>query len=123
MTVDINDYMFKMIDEFVMNELYEELIHMPLWTAVAFEKDGEFHFNEERSRLLHYLVVNVLEKHPEYERSSKTIYYCSYLQKDFIPLLRQAWVISAKISARAISAPKDESDESYDINTTIVRGR
>ncbi len=90
------------IDEFVNNELYQELINMPHWTAVAFEKDGEFHFNEDRSRLLHNLIVNILDKHPEYEPSSRVMFFGSIRLKDFIPLLRQAW----GISAREISAPK-----------------
>ena len=82
------------LDEWVMNELYQDLIKTPLWTASAFEKDGEFHFDEIRQRLLHYLIVKLVDKYDCPNEEVKTKYKYTYKVTDYLPLLRQAWGIS-----------------------------
>ena len=81
------------IEEWVQNELYLELLKMPLWTASAFEKDGQFYIDEIRTRLLTKLVSKWIMK---YERSNDVMrrYIYDFKTEAYIPLLRQAWGIS-----------------------------
>ena len=37
-------------------EVYSELIAMPLWVCCAFDRDGEFVFEESQQRLAAYLI-------------------------------------------------------------------
>ena len=79
-----------------MNELYQELIKMPLWTASAFEKDGKFYFDEIRVRLLTNLILAWWKKYPETAENAKEVarYIYEFKTENYIPLLKQAWGIS-----------------------------
>jgi len=87
------------IEEWIMNELYQELLKMPLWTASAFEKDGAFYVDEIRLRLLTKLISSYWKKYP-HENTENTKEVASYIYEkkteNYIPLLRQAWDISYK---------------------------
>jgi hypothetical protein len=78
------------MEEWIMNELYQELIHMPLWTSAAFEKNGEFFFDTMRENLLAYLILQWAKKCP----LSEDNYMYKYKISTYMPLIRQAWGIS-----------------------------
>ena len=92
----------------VVNELYEELLKMPLWVSCAFGKKNEvggteFVFEEVQERLATYLILKHMERCPSY-------YYNTHHRHDwkmhmFVPLFKQAWVnISYKASLQAGTA-------------------
>jgi len=84
------------IEEWIMNELYQELLKMPLWTASAFEKNGAFYFDEIRLRLLTNLISSLWKKYPETADNTKEVarYIYEFKTEKYIPLLRQVWGIS-----------------------------
>ena len=83
------------MEEWIMNELYQELIKMPLWTSAAFDKDGEFFFDTIRENLVMYLIHKWIKKCPS-DRYDST-YYVKYKLADYVPLVRQAWGISGTL--------------------------
>ena len=91
-----SDMDYSNIEEWIMNELYQELLKMPLWTASAFEKDGAFYFDEIRLRLLTNLISSWLKKYPETADNAKerAIYIYKFKIENYMPLLRQVWGIS-----------------------------
>jgi hypothetical protein len=80
------------MDNWVKTELYQDLIHMPLWTASAFEKDGAFYFDELRYRLTFHLIQKLADKCPPYIKDKNYIH--QFVMESFKPLIRQAWGIS-----------------------------
>ena len=85
------------IEEWIMNELYAELLKMPLWTVSAFEKDGKFYFDEIRLRLLTQFISSYCKKYPhENTENTKEVsnYIYEFKTEKYIPLLRQVWGIS-----------------------------
>jgi hypothetical protein len=81
------------IEEWVKNELYQELLKMPLWTASAFEKDGQFYCDEIRTRLLTKLIASWVTKYP-YFNDDVGRYIYDFKTEAYMPLVRQVWGIS-----------------------------
>lgn len=82
------------MSEWVQNELYQELIQMPLWVMSAFIKDGEFHINTLNKKLIVYLVVNKMNRCPA--RFYNNDYRHSWQIEEYIPLFHQACITSDK---------------------------
>ncbi len=79
----------------VANELYQELLQMPLWVQCAFGKKNEaggseFVFEEIQYRLATYLILKTMDRCPSYNYN--TDYRHDWRMHMFIPLFRQAWV-------------------------------
>ena len=79
----------------VANELYQELIKMPLWLQCAFGKKNEaggaeFVFAEAQDRLATYLILKTMERCPSYNYNED--YRHDWKMHMFVPLIRKAWV-------------------------------
>jgi len=88
------------LDEWVQNELYQELLEMPLWVASAFStKENDkvvFILDEVRIRLVHYLICKWVDKAP-FDKINKINYKSHYDIEKYKPLLRQALVKTIQI--------------------------
>lgn len=78
----------------VANELYEELLKMPLWVACAFGRNGEFVFEKQQHRLAMYLILNHMKRCPPY--AYNTDYRHDWKMSKFVPLFKQAWQLGEK---------------------------
>ena len=86
------------LKEWVQNDLYEELIHMPLWTLSAFGhlKDGDIiKGSDVVCKLIKYLIQKHIEKSP-YAGNLKQFTY-TWSVSEFIPLIKTAVVQSKKV--------------------------
>jgi hypothetical protein len=86
------------MEEFVKNELYRELIQMPLWVTAAFSNQGrsEFYLDEIRIQLIVHLVVKVMDRCPSnyYDKD----YRINWKTKDFIQVVKSAYQACLKVS-------------------------
>ena len=86
------------MDEFVKNELYRELMQMPLWVTAAFSNQGrsEFYLDEIRIQLIVHLVVKVMDRCPSnyYDKD----YRINWKTKDFIQVVKGAYEACVKAS-------------------------
>tara|TARA_R110000868_G_scaffold263774_2_gene522409 strand:- start:594 stop:890 length:297 start_codon:yes stop_codon:yes gene_type:complete len=73
----------------VANELYEELLKMPLWVTCAFERNGEFVFEEVQQRLATYLILKQMDRCPPY--SYNRDFRHNWKMSEFVSLFKQAW--------------------------------
>ena len=82
------------LDEWVQNELYQDLLQMPLWVAAAFStKENDkvvFNLDEPRIRLVHHLICKWVDEAP-FDKIDKINYKLNYDIENYKPLLRQAW--------------------------------
>ena len=76
----------------VMNELYSELIAMPLWVSCAFDRDGEFVFEKSQQRLAAYLIGKQMGRCPPY--AYNRYYHENATVESYRGLFRQAWLKS-----------------------------
>ncbi len=77
--------------EWIENELYSELLQMPLWTAAAFEslKEGDVLSPEDaRYQLIVYLCVKHVNKVPDHIWDID--YHHTWTVKDFVPTIKAA---------------------------------
>jgi hypothetical protein len=86
------------MEEFVKNELYRELMQMPLWVTAAFSNQGrsEFYLDEIRIQLIVHLVVKVMDRCPSnyYDKD----YRINWKTKDFIQVVKGAYQACVKAS-------------------------
>jgi len=84
-------------NEWVKNELYQELLEMPLWVASAFstKENDEYVFNLDvlGIRLVHHLICKWVDKAP-FNKIDKINYKLHYDIENYKPLLRQVWALS-----------------------------
>ena len=87
------------LTEWITNELYSELCHMPLWTLSAWGslEDGDVLKDQDvRIQLLKYLIVQHKQKAPDSLKLSKEKFKVS----DFVPCVKAAVFQCKKILAR-----------------------
>ena len=86
------------MEEYVQNELYQELIQMPLWVTAAFSNQGrsEFYLDEIRIQLIAHLVVKVMDRCPSnyYDKD----YRINWKTKDFIQVFKSAYQACLKVT-------------------------
>jgi len=85
------------MQEWVQNDLYEQLIAMPLWLHSAFGhlKTGDVLSKDSvQIKLIHYLVLNTMDKCPCYESE----YRHNWSIKEYIPLIKSALKATEKIA-------------------------
>jgi len=82
------------MEEWVMNELYEELIHMPLWTLAAFKMEEGAVIDEVKLNLMTYLVTKHMNRVPSalYDND----YRYEWKLKTFVPVFKSAVNILSK---------------------------
>ncbi len=79
------------MEEWVMNDMYEGLLKMPLWVLCAFGslKDGDrFRPGDVRLQLIHWLVVQSMDKCPPQFYDND--YRHDWKVAPYIPLVKQA---------------------------------
>jgi len=79
------------MEEWVMNDMYEGLLKMPLWVLCAFGslKDGtRFRPGDVRLQLIHWLVVQSMDKCPPQFYDND--YRHDWKVAPYIPLVKQA---------------------------------
>jgi hypothetical protein len=83
------------MEEWVMNELYEELLKMPLWIVSAFGRDGEFYLDAVRETLISHLVRKHIDRYPHLTLpfpSHDNDFRRSIPLTNIIPLFKQAYI-------------------------------
>jgi hypothetical protein len=86
----------------VMNELYQELLKVPLWVQCTFGKKNEaggseFVFGKTQYHLATDMILKTMNRCPPYNYN--TDFRHDWKMRMFVPLFRQAWVnISYKAS-------------------------
>jgi hypothetical protein len=85
------------MEEWVQNDLYEQLIAMPLWLHGAFGhlKTGDvLSKNSVQIKLICYLVLRTMDKCPCYESE----YRHNWSIKEYIPLFKNALKVTEHIT-------------------------
>lgn len=73
----------------VVDELYEQLRHMPFWVECAFGRNGEFVFDKPQQDLAAHLVGVQMHRCPPWAYNRD--YMHDWKLSKFVPLFRQAW--------------------------------
>jgi len=87
----------KQMQEWVQNDLYEQLLAMPLWLHSAFGhlKTGDVLSKDSvQIKLIHYLVLKTMDKCPYYESE----YRHNWSTKEYIELIKNALKVTEKIA-------------------------
>jgi hypothetical protein len=76
------------MEEWVMNELYEELIHEPLWTLAAFKIEEGTEPDKAKVNLMTYLITCHMNRVPNalYDND----YRHDWKLKTFVPVFKSA---------------------------------
>ena len=79
----------------VANELYQELLKMPLWVQCEFGKKNEaggseFVFTDAQDRLATDMILKTMNRCPPYNYNED--YRHDWKMNMFVPLIRKAWV-------------------------------
>jgi hypothetical protein len=82
------------MEEWVMNELYEELIHTPLWTLAAFKMEEGAVVDDVKVNLMTYLVMKHMRKVPN--KLYDNDYIHTWKLKTFMPVFKSAINILSK---------------------------
>lgn len=77
------------VQEYLINELHQELLQMPMWTYAAFDSlqdSDSLQSSDPRSQLIRYLVNNHIQKMPKNRESRDYLY--SWKAEDFVPVIK-----------------------------------
>ena len=80
-------------EDWVQNNIYAELIGMPIWLHTAFTRDGKFEIDQNGIRLIYYLVTVARAKCPTWnnDKISDPIDIDAYMN-----LVEKAWTDTRK---------------------------
>lgn len=103
------------LTEWIQNELYSELCHMPLWTLSAWgslEEGDVLKDQDVRIQLLKYLIVQHKQKAPDSLKLSEEKFKVS----DFVPCVKAAVFQCKKILAREDKQTESPPGHKFYIN-------